>query len=95
MEFYNNLSSTMSDDRQFETMITGVWNLDFKEDFKKSAGVVNQPEFGNSRAAFNYDMHRSVFGNLNQSPMKHKTEDIKEGNTPNKEKMPAAGMGAW
>lgn len=72
--------------------MTGVWNLDLMEtSFNKPAGIA-PPMYGkNSKEQWKYDMHRSLFGNLDETPMKHNVTEMKK--TPSKQPV-SSGMGA-
>lgn len=74
-EFYNNFSATIQEDKRFELLVTQVWDIDLKEEHTISAGVHHTHDFSGARAAYKYDMHRSTFGNLDNSPYKHQTQD--------------------
>lgn len=76
-EFYNTISATIQDDKRFELLVTQVWNIDLKEEHQLSAGVHHTHDFSGARAAYKYDMHRSTFGDLDNSPYKHQTTDPK------------------
>ncbi len=54
--------------------MTGVWNLDLVETNNtliKPAGVTPSVYGKTSKEQWKYDMHRSLFGNLDETPMKH------------------------
>jgi Ca2+-binding EF-hand superfamily protein len=72
VEFYTAISSTISNDKEFEILITCVWSLDLANTNKEPiAGKKNAIDLKDSKAAFKYDMHRSLFGKLDNSPYKH------------------------
>jgi len=58
--------------------MSGVWNMDLVETTAsviggvpvRPAGVTPNIYGKNSREQWKYDMHRSFFGTLNQTPMK-------------------------
>jgi hypothetical protein len=64
----------MDNDNLFKIFMTGVWNLDLVDTGNtliKPAGITPQVYGKNSREQWKYDMHRSLFGQLDDTPMKH------------------------
>jgi hypothetical protein len=54
--------------------MTGVWNLDLVDTDTgviKTAGMAPAVYGKNSKEQWKYDMHRSIFGSKDETPMKH------------------------
>lgn len=54
--------------------MTGVWNLDLVDTNNgviKPAGMTPNVYGKNSKEQWKYDMHRSLFGSMDETPMKH------------------------
>jgi hypothetical protein len=97
VEFYTAISSTIANEKEFEILITCVWSLDLA-DTKEGpiAGKKTVIDLKDSKAAFKYDMHRSLFGKLDNSPYKHQSKDADvQPLAPSKAAQPPAGGGAW
>jgi hypothetical protein len=59
--------------------MTGVWNLDLVDTSSgliKTAGVTPAVYGKNSKEQWKYDMHRSLFGQLDDTPMKHEVQEV-------------------
>ena len=76
VEYHHFISSFIESDRMFKLFMSGVWNMDIIETTdmgvgpSKPAGIA-PPIYGkNSREQWKYDMHRTFFGKLNETPMK-------------------------
>lgn len=57
--------------------MTGVWNLDLVDvnnGVIKPAGAPPQVYGKNSKEQWKYDMHRSLFGAMDETPMKHEVQ---------------------
>jgi hypothetical protein len=99
-EFYRFLGATIDQDKYFQNLVTHTWNADIRRDFEEGemgAGGLNQPAIMNSsKDQWKYDFHRSLFGALDNSPMKHPTkESDANSRKPVTTEMPAAGVGSW
>jgi len=74
MEYHQFVSSFIVNDNLFKLFMTGVWNLDL---VNTDTGVIKTagqaPAFygKTSKEQWKYDMHRSIFGNQDNTPMKH------------------------
>jgi hypothetical protein len=98
-EYFRILSTTVPNDRVFDMIMTGVWNVDLREIDPKTGGVRKDIDFQNSRSAWKYDFHRSIYGKMNDSPFEHPVEEKsfkpirpKTAVTTN---MPTAGVYSW
>jgi hypothetical protein len=52
----------------------------------------------NSKEQWKYDMHRSLFGQMDETPMKHEIQQVytkKNNKQPVNSGLPAAGTGNW
>ena len=61
-------------ENSFKLFMTGVWNLDLVDtnnSLIKVAGKTPAQYGKNSKEQWKYDMHRSLFGKLDDTPMKH------------------------
>lgn len=60
--------------------MTGVWNLDLVDvkgsAVSKPAGMVPSVYGKNSKEQWKYDMHRSLFGAMDETPMKHEVNNV-------------------
>lgn len=98
-EYFKILSSTVPNDRVFDLIMTGVWNIDLRDIDPKTGGVRADFDFSGSRSAWKYDFHRSIYGNLDNSPFQHPVT----GQSAKKERpktavnndMTAAGVYSW
>jgi len=78
LSYHHFLSSFIDSDKVFKTMMSGIWNMDLVETTTALIGGLDVPPGGtfpaiygkNSREQWKYDMHRSVFGTLDQTPYK-------------------------
>lgn len=106
MAYHQFISSLIADDNLFKIFIVGVWNMDLVEVDKQNSPVKiagQHPEvYGkNARENWKMDMHKSLFGKLDNSPMKNKVPDQhaqRQKTFPKAEvesNMGAAGVGAW
>jgi hypothetical protein len=76
--YHHYISAFVDTDKQFKTMMSGVWNMDLVETTTSIIGGVQAPPGGvfpvmygkNSREQWKYDMHRSLYGSLDQTPFK-------------------------
>ena len=81
--------------------MTGVWNLDLVDvtsSVIKPAGKTPQTYGKNSKEQWKYDMHRSLFGELDNNSIKHsdtQTYTKKQQRQPVNSGMQPAGSGAW
>ena len=74
LEYHQFVSSGIENDNLFKLFMTGVWNLDLVDTNSgliKTAGVTPAVYGKNSKEQWKYDMHRSLFGQLDDTPMKH------------------------
>jgi hypothetical protein len=66
------ISFCIAIDDYFDTGINGVWNVDVKDLNKELAGTTNmQAEMKDHRASWKFDMHRSLYGNLDHKTFEH------------------------
>mmetsp|Transcript_15351 Transcript_15351/g.14954 ORF Transcript_15351/g.14954 Transcript_15351/m.14954 type:complete len:111 (+) Transcript_15351:1543-1875(+) len=87
-------------DNNFKLFMTGVWNLDLVDtnnSLIKVAGMAPAQYGKNSKEQWKYDMHRSLFGKLDDTPMKHDAQVYQKKNTrePVSSGMNAAGGSTW
>ena len=82
--------------------MTGVWNLDLVDTSNtviKPAGLAPSVYGKTAKEQWKYDMHRSLFGEKDQTPMKYDVQSVYQKKTPSKQPvssgMVAAGTGAW
>ncbi len=64
MEYHHFVGAHMDNDNYFKLFITGVWDLDIKDqsqEVSRAAGSSNKVVGLNSREQWKYDMHRSLF----------------------------------
>jgi len=79
IQYHHFQSAFIESDRSFKAFMTCVWNMDIVDTCTpviggvpvRPAGVSPQIYGLNSREQWKYDMHRSFFGQLNATPMKH------------------------
>ena len=82
------MSTAIENDTLFKIFMTGVWNLDLVE---TGTGVIkpagNPPStYGkNSKELWKYDMHRSLFGKLDETPMTHPVNNVNQRSSPSKQ----------
>jgi hypothetical protein len=103
------VSTFIEGDKTFKTFMSGVWNMDLVETVQPVIGGVPVTPGGlhpslygkNSREQWKYDMHRSFFGSLNETPMKQYIPEVNQGVRRGPQKaqitqdMPAAGVKTW
>lgn len=79
LEYHQFVSSVIDNDNLFKIFMTGVWNLDLVDvnsGLIKPAGHV-PPVYGkNSKEQWKYDMHRSLFGDQDNTAMKHEVQQV-------------------
>ena len=109
IDYHRYVSTFVESDKQFKTYMSGVWNMDLVDTIAPVIGGVQVPPGGvhpslygkNSREQWKYDMHRSFFGNLNETPMKQNIQEVNQGYRRGTQKatitseMPAAGVKTW
>ena len=109
IDYHRYVSAFIESDKQFKTYMSGVWNMDLVDtDLQVIGGVQVTPGgihpalYGkNSREQWKYDMHRSFFGNMNQTPLKQQIQEVNLGyrratnKAPITSEMPAAGVKTW
>lgn len=105
LKYHQFISAIIPDDQNFKLFIVGVWNMDLVELNNTSSPVqiagAHPDVYGkNSRENWKMDMHKSLFGKLDNSPLKNKVPDqhAKKREFPKAEvgsNMQAAGVGAW
>jgi hypothetical protein len=84
VSYHHYMSAFIDTDKQFKTMMSGVWNMDLVETTTSNIGGVQALPGGvfpvmygkNSREQWKYDMHRSMFGQLDQTPYKQQIQDV-------------------
>jgi Ca2+-binding EF-hand superfamily protein len=84
VSYHHYISAFIDTDKQFKTMMSGVWNMDLVETTTSNIGGVQALPGGvfpvmygkNSREQWKYDMHRSMFGQLDQTPYKQQIQDV-------------------
>lgn len=99
-EYFRILSTTIPNDKVFDMIMTGVWNIDLKDLDPKTGGVrKDQSDFRNSKSAWQYDFHRSIYGNIDNSPFQHPVEEKsfkpQRPKTAVTKDMPTAGVYSW
>lgn len=71
------MSASFDNDNLFKIFITGVWNLDLVDTNNsviKCAGITPAVYGKNSKEQWKYDMHRSLFGQMDETPMRHEVQ---------------------
>jgi hypothetical protein len=84
LSYHHYMSAFVDTDKQFKTMMSGVWNIDLVETTTPAIGGIQALPGGaypvmygkNSREQWKYDMHRSLFGALDQTPYKQQIQDV-------------------
>ena len=95
-EYYRAVGVTIERDNKFQQLVTGVWNVDMAAKDPSAAGSNAPVHLRTARDSWKYDFHRSVFGNRDESPMRHEIEEKKgKGRMEVTNEMPAAGMSCW
>ena len=100
------MSATVENDGAFKMFMTGVWNMDLMDNSQsvvKCAGKTPDVYGKNAKEQWKYDMHRSLFGKLDNTPMTHsgKAQDLyrpargQQQKEPVSSQMQAAGSRAW
>ncbi len=60
--------------------MTGVWNLDLvdasSQGIIKTAGKAPAVYGKTSKEQWKYDMHRSLFGDMDETPMRHEVNEV-------------------
>jgi hypothetical protein len=96
----------IDDDQYFKIFLVGVWNMDLVNPDQQSSPIriagAHPDVYGkNAKENWKMDMHKSLFGKLDSSPMKNHVDDVRarrqnEYQKPEVESaMPAAGVGNW
>ena len=95
-EYFRILSFTIPNDKVFDVIMTGVWNVDLRDIDPKSGGVRSNHDFQDSKGAWKYDFHRSIYGKMNNSPFEHpvveKSSKPQRPKTAISQNMSAAGV---
>ena len=100
-EYFKILSSTVPNDKVFDMILTGVWNVDLRNIDPKSGGIRQDFDFNDSKAAWKYDFHRSIYGKLDNSPFEHHVIEKPNASMLQRPKtaitadMPTAGVYSW
>ena len=98
-EYFRILSTTVPNDKVFDMIMTGVWNIDMKDLDPVTGGIRQDYDFNGSRAAWKYDFHRSIFGKLDNSPFQHPVQEFSSKQARPKTavttEMPTAGVYSW
>lgn len=101
-EYFRILSTTVPNDKVFDLILTGVWNIDLRNIDPKTGGIRQDYDFSGTRAAWKYDFHRSVYGDLDNSPFEHKVVDVRPATAATSRSkaavtadMPTAGVYSW
>jgi Ca2+-binding EF-hand superfamily protein len=98
-DYFKILSSTVPNDRVFDLIMTGVWNVDLRAIDPKTGGVKPDYEFDGSRSAWKYDFHRSIYGKMDNSPFQHpvtgQSAKQERPKTAVSNDMTAAGVYSW
>jgi Ca2+-binding EF-hand superfamily protein len=101
-EYFRILSSTVPNDKVFDMILTGVWNVDLKNNDPKTGGIRQNYDFDGTRAAWKYDFHRSIYGKLDNSPFEHNVAEaaprvngLTRPKTAVATEMPTAGVYSW
>ncbi len=82
LEYHQFVSAGIENDNLFKIFMTGVWNLDLVDPSTNSGGIiktagVTPAVYGkNSKEQWKYDMHRSLFGDLDEAAMKHEVNQV-------------------
>ena len=75
------MSTSIDNDNLFKIFMNGVWNMDLVE-VTNGAGVTkpagNVPEvYGKTaREQWKYENHKSLFGDRDETPMKHEVNQV-------------------
>lgn len=98
-EYFRILSTTVPNDKVFDMIMTGVWDIDIRDLDLKTGGVRQDFDFNGTRSAWKYDFHRSLYGDLDNSPFSHPVTDVsakvERPKTAVTAEMPAAGVYCW
>lgn len=98
-EYFRILSTTVPNDKVFDMIMTGVWNIDLRELDPKTGGLGMTHDFDGSRSAWKYDFHRSIYGKMDNSPFQHPVEEKsfkpQRPKTAVTAEMPTAGVYSW
>jgi hypothetical protein len=106
LQYHQFVSALIDNDGYFKLFIVGVWNMDLVDTNQANSPVKiagKHPDIYGKNAKENWkmDMHKSLFGKLDPSPMKNHVDDQRakrqnEYNKPEVENgMTAAGVGNW
>lgn len=102
VEYHQFVSSCIDNDNLFKIFMTGVWNLDLVDTGNtviKPAGLAPSVYGKTAKEQWKYDMHRSLFGEKDQTPMKYDVQSVYQKKPSSKQPvssgMVAAGTGAW
>ena len=98
-EYFRILSTTVPNDKVFDMIMTGVWDIDLRGLDLKTGGVRADFDHNGTRSAWKYDFHRSLYGDLDNSPFNHPIVDVsakaERPKTSVTTDMPAAGIYCW
>lgn len=101
-EYFRILSTTVPNDKVFDLILTGVWNIDLRNIDPKTGGIRQDFDFDGTKAAWKYDFHRSVYGKLDNSPFEHHVQQVNHAphamqrpKTAISNEMPTAGIYSW
>lgn len=98
-EYFRILSTTVPNEKVFDMIMTGVWNIDLRNIDPKTGGIRQDYDFNGSKSAWKYDFHRSIYGKMDNSPFQHNVEE--KSSKPQRPKtavtaeMPTAGVYSW
>lgn len=77
IEYHQFVGAGFENDNLFKIFITGVWNLDLVDTSNtviKPAGIAPAVYGKTSKEQWKYDMHRSLFGQMDETPMRHEVQ---------------------
>lgn len=98
-EYFKILSTTIPNDKVFDLIMTGVWNIDLKAIDPKTGGIRSGFDFNGTKSAWKYDFHRSIYGKMDNSPFEHHVEEKSykpvRPKTEVTQDMPTAGIYSW
>ncbi len=98
-EYFKILSTTVPNDKVFDLIMTGVWNIDLRDIDHKTGGVRGDIDFDGTKSAWKYDFHRSIYGKMDNSPFEHPIQDVSarpaRPKTSVTNDMPTAGVYSW
>eukprot|EP00347_Sterkiella_histriomuscorum_P017814 403347883 len=102
LQYHQFVSSVIDNDNLFKIFMSGVWNMDLVDTnagLIKTAGQTPAVYGKTSKEQWKYDMHRSLFGEQDNTPMKHEVNQVYQKKQAGRQQvnsaMPVAGQQNW